>query len=650
MMCITLSETPIGRSAEDDKIMSALSIRTLIVTITLGVVIVVTGASALRAQDEPATGAWPSYGGDTGSTKYSPLDQIDATNVARLQVAWEWVSPDGPIMLDHEGVSVSGLAVTPLMVDGVLYVRTSLSIVAAIDAATGETLWSFDSGSWESGRPPNLGYNTRGVAYWSDGRDARVFVATGDAHLWALDARTGRPFGDFGADGKIDLTQGLRRPVPREDYQVMSPPIVVGDVAIVGSSISDGPRYKTAPPGDVRAYDVRTGEERWRFHTVPQEGEYANETWEDGSWSYTGATNVWTMMSADLDLGYVYLPTGTPTNDWYGGHRLGDNLFSESLICLDAATGERVWHYQFVHHGVWDYDLPAAPTLVDITVDGRPIKAVAQVTKQGFVYVFDRVTGEPVWEIEERPVPASTVPGERLSPTQPFPTKPPPFEQQGITLDDLIDFTPELRSEAEAILSESDYGGLFHPPSLRGTIQMPGWTGGASWQGAAFDPDTGYYYVPSRTAPIHVRLVDADPDESDFRYVRDRSRPVQGPQRLPLTKPPYARVTAYDLNRGEIVWMVPHGDGLRQRVIDMGLPDPGPLGGGTWTGPLLTKTLLLVGHGGRAIDGQPPVLRAFDKATGDVVTRGGATGNSEWDSDDLHGRRTTVYRCGQWRR
>ena len=284
-----------------------------------------------------------------------------------------------------------------------------------------------------------------------------------------------------------------------------------------------------------------------------------------------------------------------------------------------SATGERVWHYQFVHHGVWDYDLPAAPTLVDITVEGHPIKAVAQVTKQGFVYVFDRVTGEPVWEIEERPVPASTVPGERLSPTQPFPTRPPPFEQQGITLDDLIDFTPELRSEAEAILNESDYGGLFHPPSLRGTIQMPGWTGGASWQGAAFDPDTGYYYVPSRTAPIHVRLVDADPNESDFRYVRDRSRPVQGPQRLPLTKPPYARVTAYDLNRGEIVWMAPHGDGLRQRVIDMGLPDPGPLGGGTWTGPLLTKTLLFVGHGGRAIDGQPPVLRAFDRASGDVV-------------------------------
>ena len=269
--------------------------------------------------------------------------------------------------------------------------RPCLSMVAAIVAATGEQLWEFDPRSWETGRPTNLGFNSRGVAHWSDGEAEHIFVATGDAHLWALDAWTGRPVGDFGTDGRVDLTQGLRRAVTRRAYQVMSPPLVVGDVVIVGSSISDGARYMTAPPGDIRAFDVRTGEEVWRFNTVPERDEYGIETWEDDSWTYTGNTNVWSIMSADLELGIVYLPIGTPTNDWYGGHRLGDNLFAESLVAVDAATGERVWHYQLVHHGLWDYDIPAAPTLVDITVDGRPIKAVAQVTKQGFVYVFDRV-------------------------------------------------------------------------------------------------------------------------------------------------------------------------------------------------------------------------------------------------------------------
>ena len=361
---------------------------------------------------------------------------------------------------------------------------------------------------------------------------------------------------------------------------------MVGDVVIVGSSISDGARYIAAPPGDIRAFDVRTGEEVWRFNTIPEQDEYGIETWEDDSWTYTGNTNVWSIMSADLDLGIVYLPIGTPTNDWYGEHRLGDNLFAESLVAVDAATGERVWHYQLVHHGLWDYDIPAAPTLVDITVDGRPIKAVAQVTKQGFVYVFDRVTA---------------------------------FERQGVTIDDLIDFTPELRAEAEAILSEFEYGPLFTPPSERGTILMPGWGGGANWQGAAFDPETGYLYVPSRTGPMVVQLVEADPERSDFRYRRGGGRSAAGPQELPLFKPPYARLTAYDLNNGERAWMVPHGDGIRQRLIDLGIPDPGPVGGGGYTGPLLTKNLLFLGHGGRRGGGQPPVLRAFDKRTGTVV-------------------------------
>ena len=589
------------------------------VTLVLEVVLATLLASTtLQAQQGAPEGAWPAYGGDAGSTKYAPLGQIDADNVDQLRVVWQWTNSDAAVLASNE-FDVGAFKATPIMVHGVLYVRTSLSMVAAIVAATGEQLWEFDPMSWEAGRPTNLGFNTRGVAHWSDGEAERIFVATGDSHLWALDAWTGRPVGDFGAGGRIDLTESLRRVVPRRAYQVMSPPLVVGDVVIVGSSISDGARYMTAPPGDVRAFDVRTGEERWRFNTVPEKDEYGIETWEDDSWTYTGNTNVWSIMSADLDLGYVYLPIGTPTNDWYGGHRLGDNLFAESLVAVDAATGERVWHYQLVHHGLWDYDIPAAPTLVDITVDGQPIRAVAQVTKQGFVYVFDRVTGEPVWPIEERPVPQSTVPGERVSPTQPFPTKPPAFERQGVTIDDLIDFTPELRAEAEQILAEVNYGPLFSPPSERGTINLPGWAGGANWHGAAFDPATGYLYVPSRTSPMVSQLVEADPERSDFRYMRGGERSAAGPQGLPLLKPPYARVTAYDLDTGERVWMVPHGNGIRQRLIDLGIPDPGPVGGGSYTGPLLTPNLLFLGHGGRRQTGEPPVLRAFDKATGGVV-------------------------------
>ena len=594
---------------------SVAVVRKRVLVVVLAILV---APALLNAQQGAPEGAWPAYGGDAGSTKYSPLDQINADNVDRLEVAWRWTTSDASVIAEND-LGTGGFKATPIMVHGVLYVRTQLSMVAAIVAATGEQLWEFDPSSWQAGRPTNLGFNTRGVAHWADGDEERIFVATGDAHLWAVDAWTGRPVSAFGTDGSVDLTEGLRRAVPRRAYQVISPPLVVGDVVIVGSSISDGPRYMTAPPGDIRAYNVRTGEERWRFNTLPEMDEYGIETWEDNSATYTGNTNVWSIMSADLELGIVYLPIGTPTNDWYGGHRLGDNLFAESLVAVDAATGERVWHYQLVHHGLWDYDIPAAPTLVDITVDGRPIKAVAQVTKQGFVYVFDRVTGEPVWPIEERAVPPSKVPGERASPTQPFPTKPPAFERQGVTIDDLIDYTPELRAEAEAILSEVDYGPLFTPPSERGTVLMPGWGGGANWYGAAFDPETGYLYVPSRTGPMVVQLVEADPERSDFRYRRGGGRSLAGPQGLPLFKPPYVRLTAYDLNTGERAWMVPFGDGIRQRLIDMGIPDPGPVGGGGYTGPLLTPNLLFLGASGGRAAGAPPVLRAFDKATGVVL-------------------------------
>jgi quinoprotein glucose dehydrogenase len=594
-----------------------LPLLSLAMALSLGI-----SASLAAGQHGAADGQWPSYGGDLGSTKYAPLGQIDESNVSRLSIAWQWNAPDDVLGGEDPSLRPGPFKATPLMVDGVLYIRTGLSIVAAIDAASGEELWVFDPLSHEMGRPVNLGFNTRGLAHWQGDGEGRIFVATGDSHLWAVDAATGKAITSFGQEGRIDLTEGLRRPVPRAAYTVMSPPLVIDDVVVVGSAINDVPMRSLAPPGDVRAFDVRTGEQRWIFHTVPQPGEFGNETWEDGSWEYTGNTNVWTMMSADPELGLVYLPISTPTNDWYGGHRPGDNLFAESLVAVEAATGERVWHFQVVRHGLWDYDLPAAPTLVDVTVDGRPIRAVAQITKQGFVFVFDRATGEPVWPIEDRPVAASTVPGERASPTQPFPTRPAPFERQGVSRDDLIDFTPELRAEAERILEQYDYGDLYHPPSLQPTINLPGWMGGGNWFGASADPETGVLYVPSRTAPIVVQLVEPDPARSDFRYVRGGPQAVGGPQGLPLFKPPHAQITAIDLNTGEHLWQVPLGDGIRQRVIDLGIPDPGPLGGGSFTGPVLTSTLLFIGHTGPRDGAGGPAdgaLIALDKQTGRTI-------------------------------
>ena len=559
---------------------------------------------------------WPTYGNDAGSQKYAPLTQIDATNAAQLEVVWQWQSPDNKLVKADPRRTPWGFKSTPLMIDGVLYTSTSLNQVAAVDAASGKTLWVFDTKTYQDGRPTNLGYNHRGVAYWREGDQARIYMPTNNAYLWALDAATGKPIKTFGKGGRVDLTRGLGRPVDRKLYSVISAPIVVADVVVVGSSIMDGPQNKEMPPGHVRGFDLRTGAQRWMFETIPQQPGFAADTWENDSASYSGNTNVWTNMSADLDLGYVYLPIGTPTNDWYGGHRLGDNLFAESLVCVDAKTGERVWHFQFVHHGLWDYDLPAAPTLVDIEVDGKPIKALAQVTKQAYLFVFDRVTGEPVWPINETPVPASTVPGERASPTQPIPSKPAPFDLQGLTDADLINFSPELRAEALQIVSKYEYGPLYTPPSLRGTINIPGWGGGGNWTGAAFDPDTQRLFVPSQTGPMVVKIRKGKPKETNFKYVRSSAvNRLRGPQGLPLTKPPYARITAIDLSNGEHVWMQPHGDGPRQKIIDMGLKDPGPLGAGWAGGPVLTKTLLFVSQA----DGKRNVLRAFNKDDGAIV-------------------------------
>ena len=563
---------------------------------------------------------WPSYGGDNGSQKYSTLDQVNASNVADLVPAWSWESPDNATVADNIAQQnyravPAGFKATPIVIEGVMYVPSSFGRVVALDAASGEEKWIFDTEAWSSGRPANLGYNSRGVGYWSSEDKQRIFFATNDANLWSIDAVTGLPDSSFGDGGKIDLSLGLGREIDKRQYGVVSPPLVTNDIVVVNSIINDGPTTKEMPPGNVRGFDPRTGDIVWMFETIPQAGAFGNETWENGSWEYTGNTNSWTIMSADDELGIVYLPIGTPTNDWYGGLRHGDNLFAESLVAVEAKTGKRLWHFQMVHHGVWDYDLPAAPTLVDLTVEGKKIKAVAQISKQGFTYVFDRVTGDPVWPIIETPVPQSNVPGEKLSLTQPIPTKPPAFELQGLSDDTLVNFTPELRREAEQLIEQFDSGPLFTPPSLRGTINIPGWGGGGWWTGAAFDPDSGLFYIPSATIPIVVQLQEADPEKSNLRYVRGGAMNVGGPQGLPLTKPPYGRIVATNLNSGEQEWVIPHGEGIRQKIIDMGILDPGPVGGPSRTGPLLTKTLLFVAQ----VDNGRNLLRAFDKATGAVL-------------------------------
>ncbi|MCZ6858401.1 MAG: pyrroloquinoline quinone-dependent dehydrogenase [Gemmatimonadetes bacterium] len=593
----------------------------------VGVFGVALPASPTFGQQGAQNGEWRSYGGDAGSTKYSPLDAIDETNVQNLEVVWRWESVDYRRQAEDPELTFNHvLLATPLKVGNALYTSTNLGQAAAINPVTGETLWVYNSVA--EGTAVEQPRSTRGLAYWADGSEDRLFLVSGE-HLVALGAQTGELYPEFGEDGKVDLRRDMG---PRlEQYRWNAAPLVCGDMVIVGAALSDNPTRKEMTPGYVRGYDVITGQLRWRFNPVPQPGELGNETWEDGSWEYSGNANVWSLMSADEELGYVYLPVSTPTNDWYGGHRLGDNLFAESLVALECATGERVWHFQMVHHGLWDYDNPAAPNLVDITVDERPIKAVVQVSKQGFVYVFDRVTGEPVWPIEERAVPPSTVPGERASPTQPFPTRPAPFERQGITVDDLIDFTPQLRAEAIEILNGYVYGPMFTPPSVRsdnlddtqGTVQLPGWVGGADWNGAAFDPETQILYVPSITAPIVAALVEPDPEVSNFTYVRGPPRSVVGPQGLPLVKPPWGRITAIDLNEGEHVWMVPNGEGPRDHEALQGLDLP-RLGVPGRPAPLLTKTLLFIGEGSPNMVAMPrfgggKMFRAYDKGTGEVL-------------------------------
>ena len=574
--------------------------------------LVVTPASAQRGA---ANGQWRFYNGDIGSTKYSPLDQINKDNVSNLRIAWRRPSLDPSILEKVPDLRVgNSLRATPLMVDGVLYSPNGVGLIEAFDPGTGDTIWIQEP--LDEGPQAYRGTDTRGAAYWTDGPDRRILVQRGE-YLVALNAQTGQPYPDFGDGGRVDLKVGLGEGAR---YRWTGAPLVVGDVVVLGQSMGDTFVTKEDVRGDVRAYDVRTGALRWTFHTIPQAGEFGTDTWDDNAWEYTGHAPVWPPFSADPELGYVYLPVTSPTSDMYGGHRAGDNLYGQSLVCVDADTGERVWHFQLVHHGLWDYDPPAAPILMDITVNGRDIKAVVQVTKQAFALVFDRVTGEPVWPIEERAVPQSGTPGEQTSPTQPFPTKPPAFDRQGSTEDNLIDFTPELRAEALEIVKRYTTGPLFTPPSIRGdgpndnqgTIQLPGSQGGADVQGAAFDPETNYLYVPSITAPFVADILEGNPDRTNLRYVKGTRQWIGGPLGLPLFKPPYGRITAIDMNRGEIVWQVPNGVGPRDHLAIKHL-DLGRLGRPGRPAPLATKTLLFIGEGrelaaggGRIPEGMPP--------------------------------------------
>jgi quinoprotein glucose dehydrogenase len=605
----------------------------LLRTICAATLLALGGAAAPAAAQagdfdvSPAPGDWPSFGRDPAASRYSPLDQIDASNFGKLEIAWRWKSISKQVTEANPRVRAGEFKVIPIVAGGLVYVATEVSQVAAIDPATGETVWQYDPESWKAGRPANVGFQHRGVAYWSDGSDARVFITTHDRRLIALDAKTGKPVESFGVGGAADLLPNdgidqFGRKVNKNHITHSSPPAIVRDVVVVGSIVHDGPTHKTAPPGHVRAFDARTGKLKWVFHTIPQAGEVGNETWEGESWKYTGAANVWSMMAVDNELGYVYLPTGTPTNDMYGGHRLGDNLFAESIICLDAETGKRVWHFQAVHHGVWDYDFPTSPVLADVTVDGKPRKVLAQVSKQAFTYVLDRVTGEPIWPIEERPVPQSSVPGERTSPTQPFPTKPAPFDLQGTSEDVLNDLTPALKAEALEIAKKFQLGPLYTPPTVDGealpVLMLPSAGGGANWPGAAYDPETSILYVPSSTTPSSFPVTKPDAARSDFDYtIKSWFTFIPGPQGLPLVRPPWGRVTAIDLDTGEHVWMTPNGEGPTDHPALAGVKT-GPLGGGSGA-PLVTKTLLFVTQSRGRGEQNSPRINVFDKATGKLL-------------------------------
>ncbi len=641
----------------------------------------------LRGQQRPPNRDWTTYGADLSNTHYSPLDQINKDNFGKLEVAWRFKADALGPRPEYNWES------TPLEANGMIYVTAGTRRdVVGLDAETGEMLWMYSINEGARGEAAPRKLSGRGLAYWTDGRgDNRVIYITPGYQLVALNAKDGHPIPSFGVNGIVDLK--------KDDDQVMDPikgeiglhatPVVAKNTVIVGAAHLPGgaPKSRQNEKGYIRGFDVKTGKRMWIFHTIPQLGEFGNDTWEKESWVYTGNAGVWGQISVDEELNTVYLPVELPTGDFYGGHRPGANLFGETVVAVDLTTGKRKWHYQLIHHGIWDFDIPCAPILIDITVNGRAIKALAQPTKQSFLYVFDRVTGQPVWPIEERPVAKGDVPGEWYAPTQPFPTRPPAYDRQGVSENDLVDFTPEIKAEALKVASRYKLGPLFTPPVVStwpgplATLMLPSAGGGSNWFGGSFDPETKMLYTFSVTTPSPLGLLKNENNpRSDFAYISGTARDPNAPppagrgraggaaaaappagrggvpaggeagtpgvaapapvnqapaaegggggaltvRGLPLIKPPYGRITAFDMNKGDIVWQIAHGetpDNIRNHPALRGvtIPKTGRTGR---IGTLVTKTLLVAGEGGffTTPNGQRgAMLRAYDKATGNEL-------------------------------
>ncbi len=571
------------------------------------------GVETRATEQEGAQVEWPVSIGDAGGSRYSPLADINTGTVARLRPAWRWYAHERLRFDPGTGqrLAAGSFQGSPVMVGDTLYFSTAYSRAIALDAGTGRELWAFDPdvGRWGRTASSHALFSHRGVSVWSDTAGRRVFLAA-RWRLWALDAATGKPIPSFGVDGSADLSADLRWPVNRIEVSSSSPPAIWRDMVIVGSAIGDDLIYEGDPPGHVQAFDARTGKRLWRWDPIPGAGDSAHATWEDGSATRTGHANVWSFITVDTARGLIYLPVSAASNDWYGGARLGDNRWSESLVCLDARTGKQLWARQLVHHGLWDYDPAAPPTLATVPIGGVRREIVAQAGKTGFLYVFDRVTGEPIWPIEERAVAASDVPGERAAPTQPFPTWPAPFTKQGVSLEDANDVLPDVRDSATAFLGRHRLGSIFTPPSEMGTVVVPGWIGGAGWGATSLDPIRGVLYVKSTNSPVLAKLAPdssgragrpryriADPRADRAAtirvFVRDWTLRRRG-VRFPVTKPPYGTLTAIDLGTGAHLWQVVVGDpperARHPALADSKLPPmgaPGPAGGLSTAGGLI---------------------------------------------------------------
>ena len=640
--------------------------------VVAGLVSVSGQSTTFSLADGTSKGEWPYYTGDVRGTRFSPLDQINASNFNKLEVAWRFKTDN---LGSRPEFKLEG---TPLMIKGVIYTTAgSRRAVIALDAKTGEQLWAFNAireGMRAGGAPRQL--SGRGVSYWTDNKgDDRIIYVTTGYRLVALNAKNGQPIPAFGRDGIVDMKvgalygRGQQIELESGEIGLHSTPTIIGDVVLVGSSFKEGMTVRTHnnTKGMVRAYDVRSGKVLWQFNTIPKPGDVGGDTWEQESWASNGNTGVWAQITVDQDAGLVYLPVETPTSDFYGGHRPGDNLFAESLVAVDLRTGVRKWHFQFIHHGVWDHDMSSAPMLVDITVDGKPIKAVASPSKQGWLYMFDRITGKPIWPMPETPVPQSDVPGEKTARTQPIPSKPAPYARTFVKIpDDVIDYTPELRAEGLSILKryrtdQSPYVPyiLGDMAGLLGSVNIGNTGGGTNWPGAGLDPETKVAYLPASNSGVTVgSLVEGPPGYSDIKYLAgvkgtefrlregpgfgsaaDAPRteanaaiagvglpaaPALNVQGMPIVKPPYGLLAAIDLNKGDLMWQVPHGDTsdvVRNHPLLKGMTIP-KTGQNGAVGLVITRTLVVIGDPQVTTPpGRPrgAMLRAYDKKTGAEV-------------------------------